>query len=112
MTFSGRCVALARLEVSSCRVPNDGIEPVDDVHPAAGMFRAGDEVERRSNTDKTADRRQHCQYCQRHPHRRRRLVRQVRAVMVAVVFEGVSVCGDVMFDVFVNWPDVLARFVT
>ena len=85
-----------------------GFSQVDDVQTAARMFGPGDSSKCRSNADKSADNRQHCEHCQRHPHRRRRLVRHVRAVIVSAV----SMCRNVMRDVFVYWSNMLAGFVS
>src|SRR5215216_5161635 len=82
------------------------------MQPAAGMLGSRNRSEGWSNTDKTADRRQYCQHCQRHPHRRRGLVRDMRTVHMATVFMRVSVRCDVMRDAFVHWSNVFTGLVS
>src|SRR6185437_14557876 len=103
----GRFVtAFRRIELARDRVPDDGIQPVRDIHSTARVLGSRDCTKCWSNTDQTAERCQDCQHRERHPHRRRRLVRNVRAVMVAE-----TVTCDVMRHGFVYWPNVLAGFV-
>src|SRR5690349_18166149 len=47
-------------------IPNDRIQPGDDIHSAANFFAAG---ESRADTDEAANRRKDRQHHQRHPHR-------------------------------------------
>src|SRR6185369_892170 len=71
------------------------------------MFASGDGPKRRANSDKTAENSQQREYRQWNPHRRRRLVRNVGAVMFAM-----PVCRDVMRGVFMHWSNVFAWFVS
>src|ERR1700752_535200 len=73
------------------------------------MFASGDGFEGRTDAEKSTDRCQHCEYHQRRPHRRWRLVRHVRAVRVSSTM---PVRSDVLFNVFVHWSNMLAGFVT
>ena len=61
------------------RIPNDRIQPRDDVHAPADFLAAG---ERGADADEAADRRENCQHHQRHPHRLWRFVRRVRMVLM------------------------------
>ena len=106
MTIAVRHVKLARR-----RIPDDRIQPVDDAQLTAGMLASRDELERWSNSDKTADRSENCQNNERHPHRRRRLMRHVRAVSVPAMTP-MTARRNVMGDVFVHWPNVLAHVVS
>ena len=99
--------AFRHIELARHRIPDDRSQPVRDIHATARMLASGYSAKCWSNTDKTADRREHCQHCERHPHRRRRLVRDVRAVMTAV-----PVRRDVMRHVFVYWSNMLAGLVS
>ena len=60
-----------RIELARRRVPDDGTQPIRDIHPAARMLSSGHCAKRWSNTHKPANRREHCQHRERHPHRRR-----------------------------------------
>src|ERR1043165_8771126 len=97
-----RCIELLR-----GRVPYDRIEPVCNIHWAAGMFSAGHATKCWSNTDQSAERCQDCQRCEGNPHRRWRLVWKMRAVMLTV-----AVSRDVMRHVLVYWSNVLARLMS
>ena len=101
--------AFSRIELTRHRIPDDRIEPVDDMQASAGMLAAGYRSECWSNADETTNNREERQNSQRHPHRWRRFVRNVRAVEAAVT---VSVRGYVMRDVFVYWSNMLAGFVS
>src|SRR5439155_2247148 len=59
-------------------IPNDRIKKVDYVQTAADMLATS---ESRANPYNPADCCQHSEHCQRHPHRRRRLLRDVRRMM-------------------------------
>src|SRR5689334_13524650 len=104
--------AFRRIELTRDRIPDDRIQPGHDGQTSAGMFAAGYGTKGRSDADKTADDCEHCEHNKGHPHRRRRLMRNVRAVCVVAVLLRVPVCRDVMSDVFVNWSNVLAGFVS
>src|SRR6185503_4849846 len=69
----------------------------DDVHPAADVFAAG---EGGADANKTSDGREDREHSQRHPHRTRRFMRNVNAVMIS------------MTRTMVHETDVLARFMT
>ena len=47
--------AFCRIEFTRQRIPDNGVEPVDDVQPAARMVASRKWLESRSNTDKSAD---------------------------------------------------------
>ena len=68
MTFSNLVATFSRFEVSSRRIPNQRIQPGDDVHATAWMIRSGNGMKRRTNTHEPADYREHCQHRKRHPH--------------------------------------------
>src|SRR5262245_52736784 len=105
--WCGLMTAFSRIELARDRIPDDRIEPVDDMQTAARMLAAGNRSECRSNADEATDDREECQHSQRHPHRGGRFMRNVRTVAAAV-----SVCGDVMRYIFVYWSDMLAGFVS
>src|SRR5215213_2014589 len=98
----------SRIKLTRRRIPDHRVEPGDDVQPAARVFASGDSSERRSNTDKPADNRKYCQHCQRHPHRRWRLVWHMRSMLMAAA---VPVRWQVSPDVFKLWANVLAGLV-
>ena len=100
--------AFGRIELTRRRIPDDWIEPVDDVQTTTGMLAAGYRSECWSDADETTDNREKRQNSQRHPHRRRRFVRNVRAVMAICM----SVRGYVMGYIFVYWSNMLAGFVS
>ncbi len=86
-------------ELSGRGIPDDGVEPVDDVELAADVCAAR---KRRADADEAADGRQHRQHRQRHPHRARRLVRQDGAVRVVPVPRGVARVVAVVYVVAVR----------
>ena len=102
-------IAVRHVEVARRRVPDDGIQPVDDAQLAARMLASRDELERWSNSDKTADSRENRKNNKRHPHRRRRFMRHVRTVMFV---PAMTASRNMMGDVFVYWSNVLARIVS
>src|ERR1044071_6814910 len=61
--------AFSRVELARRRIPDDRIQPVDNVQTSARMLAAGYRFECWSNTDETTDNREERQNCQRHPHR-------------------------------------------
>src|ERR1041384_100226 len=74
--FSVRCLyrcsfmtTFSRIELPRERIPDDRIEPVDDMQTTAGMLAAGYRFECRSNTDEATDDRKERQDSQRYPHR-------------------------------------------
>ena len=87
---------LRSIKLTRHGIPDNRVEPCDDIQPATRMLGSGHEPERGANADKSAERCQYCQHCEWYPHRRWRLVRDVRAVCVVMVFMRVSVCGDVV----------------
>src|SRR5688500_10857083 len=76
-----------RAEDAGGRVPNNRIQQIDDVHSPAHMMTT---CESRANSDKPANRREHCEHRKRHPHRRRRFMWNVRMVLgCSVIFVSV-----------------------
>src|SRR5689334_24297868 len=99
--------AFRNIELARGRIPDDRIEPVNDIHAAARMLGPGQRAKCWSNPDKAADRREHGQHRERNPHRRWRLMRHVRAVMLPM-----PVSRNVMRRVFVYWSNMFARFMS
>src|SRR5205085_4973996 len=104
----GRFMPFRSIEFARRWIPYYRVEPIDDVQSSAGMLASGHGSERWSNSYKSADDCKHRQHCEWNPHRRRRLVWHVRAVFVTAM----SVTSHVSRNVFVNWSNMLARFVT
>ena len=57
-----------QIELARRRVPDDRIQPVNDMQTAARMRGSGHCAKCWSNTHKPADRCEHCQHRERHPH--------------------------------------------
>src|SRR5215203_2629381 len=100
--------SFSRIKLTRRRIPDHRIEPGDDIQSTAWMLASGYTPERWSNANQPTDYCEHCKDCQRHPHRRRRLVRRVRSMAMIIM----PVCRYVMGNVFMNWSNVLAGLVS
>src|SRR6476620_9817045 len=81
-------------EFVSCRIPDDWVEPAYDIQLAAWVFCSSDLSKSWPNSNKTTNDGEHSQDCQRHPHRLRRLVRNVNVASVSMRI--MSNCGTNM----------------